>query len=143
MTATGRGNEATDSFADKRESPGAATSEILVMALQFFFDECADEDVARALIAAGVNVVTVTDLGRKGLADEEQLRFATRQSRILYTTDHDYLRLAADFQRRGENFAGIAYHAPATRSKRQIIDALILIDSALQDSEMINRVEYL
>jgi hypothetical protein len=30
------------------------------MALRFCFDECADEDVALAVAAAGVDVVTVT-----------------------------------------------------------------------------------
>jgi hypothetical protein len=43
------------------------------VSLRFFFDECADEDVARALRALGLDVVTVTELGRKGMSDPDQL----------------------------------------------------------------------
>jgi hypothetical protein len=43
------------------------------MALRFFFDECTDEDVARALRALGLDVVTATSVGRKGLADSEHV----------------------------------------------------------------------
>jgi predicted nuclease of predicted toxin-antitoxin system len=113
------------------------------MALRFFFDECADEDVAQGLVSAGVDVVTVTSLGRKGLPDEDQLRFAGQDGRVTYTTDHDFLRLAADFQRRGETFAGIAYHQAGARSKRQIIDSLLLMNAVLEPADMIDHVEYL
>jgi predicted nuclease of predicted toxin-antitoxin system len=113
------------------------------MALRFFFDECTDEKVVPALRAAGVDVVTVTELGRKELPDEDQLRFARHEGRVVYTVDKDFLRLAADFQARGEPHAGIAYHVPKTRSRRQIIDALLLMDSVLQSSEMFNRTEYI
>src|SRR5689334_11674768 len=98
------------------------------MALRFFFDECADEDVARALHALGLDVVTITGLGRKGLSDPEQLDYARQEGRVIYTTDDDFLRLAADCLRRGESFPGVIYHAVGTRTKRQIIDALVLCD---------------
>lgn len=113
------------------------------MALRFFFDECADEDVARALLAAGMDVVTVTSLGRKGLPDVDQLRYARQDNRVLYTVDPDYLWLAADFHARGEPFAGIVYHSQGIRSKRQIIDTLILMDGVMELSEMLNHVEYI
>jgi hypothetical protein len=41
------------------------------MTLKFFFDECVDEDVAAALRAHQVDVKTATDIGRKGLSDDE------------------------------------------------------------------------
>jgi predicted nuclease of predicted toxin-antitoxin system len=113
------------------------------MALRFFFDECADEDVARALLAAGVDVVTVTSLGRKGMQDEDQLLYARHDDRVLYTTDPDFLQLAADWQQRSEPFAGIAYHQANARTKRQIIDGLLLMHGVLEPSDLHNRVEYL
>jgi hypothetical protein len=113
------------------------------MALRFFFDECANEHVAQALTAAGLDVVTASSLGRKGLPDEDQLRFARQENRVLYTVDPDYLQHAADFIARGEAFAGIAYHAAAARTVRQIIDALILLDGVLDAAGMANHVEYI
>jgi predicted nuclease of predicted toxin-antitoxin system len=64
------------------------------MPLRFFFDECVDEDVAAALRAHRVDVETTSGLGRKGLSDEEQLAFAAKESRVIYTIDQDFLRLA-------------------------------------------------
>src|SRR5436190_14639324 len=98
------------------------------MTLHFYFDECADEDVARALIALGIDVITAGAAGRKGFSDPEQLDFARQENRVTYTVDPDFLRLAADSLKRGEFFTGIIYHAQGSRTKRQIIDALVLLD---------------
>lgn len=113
------------------------------MALRFYFDECTDEDVARALISRGLDVVTVSGLGRKGWPDEDHLRSAMQERRVLYSTDRHFLLWAGDFLTRGEDFAGIAYHAPNTRSKRQIIDALLLLDGVMEPSQMLNHIEYI
>src|SRR5262249_5980096 len=113
------------------------------MSLRFLFDECADEDVARALIALGLDVVTVTALGRKGLSDQEQLDYARQEDRVIYTTDSDFLRIAADYLKRGETFTGVIYHASGARSKREIIDALVLCDGVFDPVDMQNRVEFI
>ena len=113
------------------------------MALRFFFDECADEDVARALQALGLDVVTVTGLGNKGLSDAEQLDYARREGRVIYTTDDDFLRLAGDCLNRGEFFPGVIYHAVGVRSKRQIIDALVLCDRVFEPPDMHNHIEFI
>jgi predicted nuclease of predicted toxin-antitoxin system len=113
------------------------------MSLAFFFDECADEDVARALASQGVDVLTTTASGRKGLSDEEQLLFARQLGRVVYTTDDDFLRLAIAYQQRAEPFAGIIYHQPQARTKRQIIDALLLCHACYEAADMADRIEYL
>jgi predicted nuclease of predicted toxin-antitoxin system len=112
------------------------------MTLHFYFDECTDEDVARALIALGVDAITAGMAGRKGLADREQLDFAHQENRVIYTVDPDSLRRAADFQKRGQFFSGIVYHAQGSRTKRQIIDALVLLDGVFNPEDMHNRVEF-
>jgi predicted nuclease of predicted toxin-antitoxin system len=66
------------------------------MTLHFYFDECGDEEVARALIALGIDVKTATMARRKGLSDQEQTSFAHEENRAIYTVDPDFLRLAAD-----------------------------------------------
>ncbi len=113
------------------------------MALRFFFDECADEDVARALQALGLDVITATEAGRKGQTDVDQLAFARRENRVIYTIDADFLRIAADWQTRGESFAGIIYHVPLARTKRDVIDALVLCDGVFEPDDMHNRIEFI
>ena len=113
------------------------------MPLRFFFDECADEDVAVALRAHRVDVTTTTGLGRKGLTDEEQLTFALDEGRVVYTIDQDFLRLAHRYLEHGRPFAGISYHQPGQRSKREIIEALLLMHQIYEPEDMHNRVEFL
>jgi hypothetical protein len=113
------------------------------MTLRLYFDECADEDVARALTALGIDVVTAGMVGHKGLSDPEHLDYARRENRVTYTTDTDFLRLAADYQSRGEFFAGVIYHPQGARTKRQIIDALVLCDGVFNPEDMHNKVEFI
>ncbi|HXG68559.1 MAG TPA: DUF5615 family PIN-like protein [Blastocatellia bacterium] len=113
------------------------------MPLRFFFDECADEDVAAALRAHAVDVKTATDTGRKGLTDQEQLDFAFEEDRVIYTMDQDFLILAHQCLETGRPFAGIAYHRPGQRSKREIIEALLLMNAIYEPEDMRNRVEFL
>jgi hypothetical protein len=113
------------------------------MALRFFFDECADEDVARALLALGLDVVTAASVGRKGLPDQDQLDYGRQENRVVYSIDVDFLRLASDYLKRGEFFTGVIYHAPLARSKREIIDALVLCDGVFEPPDMHNRIEFI
>lgn len=113
------------------------------MALKFFFDECTDEDVAVALRAHGLDVVTTSDLGRKGLTDEEQLSFAVTEGRVIYTIDRDFLRIASEWLEQGRPFPGIAYHKPGQRSKREIIDLLLLMHVAYEAKDIYNRIEFI
>jgi predicted nuclease of predicted toxin-antitoxin system len=113
------------------------------MALKFFFDECVDEGIAPALRAHRVDVVTTTDLGRKGVSDEDQLAYAWAERRVVYTIDHDFLRLVAECLEQGRPFAGVAYHRPGQRSKQDIIEALLLMNAAYEASDMENRVEFI
>ncbi len=113
------------------------------MALRYFFDECTDEDVARALISLSVDVVTVSGLKRKGIPDPEQFDFANQENRVIYSTDHDFLIIAWEHMAQGKGFPGLVFHAPGTRSKRQIIDALFLLNEVLEPQDMVNQVEYI
>jgi hypothetical protein len=55
------------------------------------------------------------------------------------TQDKDFLRL----HRQGVPHSGIAYSAQGSRSIRQLIDALILLDEVYDPEEMVGRLEYL
>lgn len=77
--------------------------------IRLYMDEDSmDQDLVRALRARGVDVRTPLDDGMTERADEEQLRWATRQQRVLYTSNvRDFYRLHADFLGRAEDHAGL------------------------------------
>ena len=74
----------------------------------------------------------------RGAADKEHLLLAYEQSRVLFTQDTDFLRLA----RAGRNHAGIVY-APQRTSIGQIIRGLVLLYQLLEAEEVGGRVEFL
>lgn len=71
-----------------------------------------DEDVwtglAEALRQAGYDAVSVSELGRKGLSDEEQLAFAAAEDRAIITHNiQDFAPLAEVHFQRNLTHAGI------------------------------------
>ena len=111
------------------------------MPLKFLFDECADEDLVAPLSAHGIDVKTITELGRKGMPDAELLRFASDERRVMI--DQDFQRLAKECHERGISFAGIVYHRPIERTKGEIVQALLLMRSVYEPEDMNNRIEFI
>jgi len=60
-----------------------------VMRLRFLLDEDLPPKVAVIARSSGLDVVSVHEIERTGLADEDQLRFAAAESRILVTRNRD------------------------------------------------------
>ncbi len=113
------------------------------MALRFFFDECADEDVARGLRRRGIDVVTTSELRRKEQSDVEQLDFVRRTGRIIYTTDRHFLVIVAKWLAESINFPGVIYHAQGALTKGEAIRALLLLNEVFDPPDMANRIEFL
>jgi uncharacterized protein with PIN domain len=107
--------------------------------MQFHLDELADHAIARGLRLRGVDVTTSTDADLITATDEEQLSYALREGRVLFTQDDDFLKLHAD----GVEHAGIAYCAPESRSIGQIVRHLCLMHDCMSEKEMKGRVEFL
>jgi predicted nuclease of predicted toxin-antitoxin system len=78
-------------------------------AVRFVFDNHLPNVVADELRRRGVDVQTAHEAGRSRLPDDELIRLATADARVVVTHDQDYLTYTADFQTRGEDFAGIVY----------------------------------
>jgi hypothetical protein len=114
-------------------------------AIRYFFDEHLPDAVAYGLRAVGIDVLTVDEAGRGALPDDEQLRFATAEGRVMVTHDADYLTLAAQFLTTGELFSGVVYSHPTKYQGNVggLIQALKLIHGAATPDEMLNHVEYL
>lgn len=106
--------------------------------IRFYLDEHIPSAVAGGLRRRGVDVLTVQEAGRPGLADPEQLRFALSEQRVLVTMDSDFLILASQ----GISHAGIAYASPRI-SIGEMIRAIVLLSDVLSCSDMTSHVEFL
>ncbi len=113
--------------------------------LPLFLDEDAmDRDLVRGLRAAGVDVLTVADAGRRGISDEEQLAFATSEGRALYTCNvSDFARLHSGWLRVGRPHAGIIVLPDQLTAVGTQINALVRIVQTLDPATMRDRLEFL
>lgn len=101
--------------------------------------------VANGLREHGADILTAHDAGRCGFSDEEQIRFATTEGRAVVTHDIDYVVWSADFQRRGEGFAGIVYCDPAKYLYHpgRLMTDLLILHGVFTADDLRDRLEYL
>ena len=107
--------------------------------IRFHLDENCHRAVAEGLRRRGVDVTTAPESGLLSATDDEHLAYCITQSRVLFTQDRDFLRLAAA----GSSHPGITYCDKDTKSIGEIIQGLVLIWELLEPEEMQNHVEYL
>lgn len=106
--------------------------------VKFYCDDHIGKAVARALRRRGADVVTAHEAGMAGAKDDDHLRSAHSQGRVVITQDKDFLVLHAS----GVSHSGIAYAHQETPWPR-IRDSLILIFEVLDPDDMIGKIEYL
>lgn len=111
----------------------------MTRAIRFHLDENANLAIASGLRQRGIDVTTTKDAGLIGASDAEQLDYARREGRVIFSQDADFLTMAATTA----EHAGIAYARKGKRSIRQVIDQLELIHSVLTMEDMQGHVEYL
>lgn len=63
--------------------------------VRYYVDEHIGGAIVNGLRQRGVDVMTVTEAGLRGGADEIHLAFALNAGRTIFTQDRDFLRLAA------------------------------------------------
>lgn len=89
----------------------------------------ADENVANAVVQAlrkrGMDIITVSEQGRRGIGDARLLAEALSDERVLLTNDQDFLTLAAEAAARQIVFAPIFYWPQQTRSVRELVTGII------------------
>jgi predicted nuclease of predicted toxin-antitoxin system len=107
--------------------------------IRFHLDENCHRAVAEGLQRRGVDVTTTPEAGLLNATDDEQLAFCDTQGRVLFTQDHDFLRLHAP----GITHPGIVYCAMDTRSIGEMIQGIVLIWEIMEPDEMVSRVEFL
>ena len=106
--------------------------------IKFYTDEHVSKAVVMGLRRRGVDVLTVPEAGTLGASDEEHLRRAREEGRIIFTQDDDFLRLAVA----GADHGGIVY-TTQENTIGEIIYGLMLIHQVLEAEEMMGHVEYL
>jgi predicted nuclease of predicted toxin-antitoxin system len=107
--------------------------------IRFHLDEHVDPAIAAGLRQRGIDVTTTTDAGLASAPDEDHLRFALAEGRVIFTNDRHFLVHHA----RGIPHAGIAYVHQNTRTIGETVRYLALMADCLDAAEMAGQVEFL
>ena len=76
--------------------------------MRFLLDEDLSPEVSATARGLGVDAVSVHENDRRGLKDEEQLRYAATQDRVFVTRNRDdFIRLTLAFFQTGEPHCGL------------------------------------
>jgi predicted nuclease of predicted toxin-antitoxin system len=76
--------------------------------LRHLLDEGLPPKAAEIARGLGLDVISVHELGRQGVSDRDQLRFASGEGRIFLTRNHrDFVELTVEFYRAGEAYPGV------------------------------------
>ena len=106
--------------------------------IRFYTDENVSKAVIMGLRRRGVDVLSVPEAGTLGASDEEHMRIAALDRRVIVTQDRDFLRLAAS----GVRHTGIVF-APQSRTLGRLIFGLTLIHQVLEPDDMTDHIEYI
>jgi predicted nuclease of predicted toxin-antitoxin system len=113
------------------------------LSIALYFDEHVPRAVALGLRLRGIDVITVQDDDRRGIADRLLLDRATELGRPLFSQDEDLLAEAQLRQKAGIHFSGVIY-APQLRVTIGIcVRDLHLIAEVMKADELENRVEFI
>lgn len=104
--------------------------------IKFHLDENVNPAIAKGLRIRGINVTTTPEVGLIEANDEEQVKFAKTEGRIVFTHDDDLLRMKIDH-------AGIVYCGQGRRTIGEIIQWLILMWETLDPEDMENKIEFI
>jgi predicted nuclease of predicted toxin-antitoxin system len=107
--------------------------------IRFHLDENVDHAIARGLRQRGIDVTTASDANLMGASDPAQLSFAASEHRVVFTHDHDFLRLHSS----GATHHGIVYTRSGDRSIGEIVRFLKLMCDCLDSDEMIGQLEFM
>ncbi len=108
------------------------------MKVRFYLDENLQTAIADQLRRRGIEVVTVSELGRLGDEDISHLERATQLGCVLCTHDTDYVELAAS----GIEHAGIILGQQDEHSIGDWVRFLELVHGVYDSEDMRNLVEY-
>ena len=106
--------------------------------IRLHLDENVDHAVAQGLRLRGMDVTTTTDANLIGTTDDEQLFFALRENRVIFSQDQDFLR----HHQAGSEHAGIVYSRQGARSIGEIVRFLHFMSDCLEPEDMRGKLEF-
>ena len=115
------------------------------MRIRLYLDEDAmSQGLVAALRRRGIDVVSALDAGMVGHPDEEHLKFAAEQGRVLYSFNvADYHLLHTNFLIQGQSHAGIVLAQQSRYSIGEQTRCLLRLIAAKSAEEMANQVDFL
>lgn len=113
--------------------------------LTLYLDEDSmDRALVAALRARGVDVITAIEAEMLGRSDSEQLDYATRQGRVLYTFNRgDFYRLHAQYLTEGKSHGGIILAPQQRYSIGEQLRQILELVSTKTVEQMENNVEFI
>jgi hypothetical protein len=106
--------------------------------ISFYMDEHVPKAVAQGLRRRGVDVLRAQEVDMTSADDLRHLELASREHRVIFTQDADFLRL----HNAGVAHCGILY-APQQMPIGRVVRGLMLICDVLSPQDMANHVEFL
>lgn len=103
-----------------------------------------DDDLVKALEGRGIDVLTAYDAGMAKFPDEEHLKYAAEQGRVLYSFNiKDFYLLHTRFLEQGQSHAGIILAQQKRYSVGEQMRRLLKLAAAKSAEEMVDQVEFL
>jgi predicted nuclease of predicted toxin-antitoxin system len=99
--------------------------------IKFHLDENVSNAVAEGLRRRGIDVTTTPEQNLMGASDPEQLAFALRQRRVIFTHQANVPH------------SGIAYCHQGSRTIGEIVKTLALIWEWVDPEDMIGQIEFI
>ncbi|MEM8638073.1 MAG: DUF5615 family PIN-like protein [Cyanobacteria bacterium P01_G01_bin.54] len=106
-------------------------------------DENVPQQITQGLRLRGIDILTVQEDGRSGLADPDVIARATELERVLFSRDNDFLVIAHDFQAQEIPFSGVIYVHPQAISIGNCVKELELIAKVCDIEDCRNLVQFL
>ena len=106
--------------------------------LRFHLDEHVSGAIAKGLEWRGIDATTTRDANLIGASDLQHLEYALRESRVIFTNDADFLRLASS----GVDHAGIVYCHPTASVVGDIVHYLALMNDCFEAEDVFNKIEF-
>jgi predicted nuclease of predicted toxin-antitoxin system len=113
------------------------------MRIKIYADESVPVAVVAGLQRRGVEAVSPREAGNLGLTDLEQLAYAIENRFLLFTHDTDFLMLAAEVSRVGQEHWGVVYVHQEKLGIGGCIRRLKEMADVLSAEEMKNHIEFL
>ena len=112
-------------------------------ALRLYTDASVPVAIAAGLRRRGVDAWSARDAGNLGWSDEQQLEYAGRERAVVFTSDPDFLALAAEWSQKGKEHYGIIFAHQQKYGIGECIRRLMDYTLLLDPENMKNRVEFL